>query len=891
MTGWLAAIASLAGALLFLASPVAAQPVTGHAPNDDFLQIVFVGSVAEARIGDRGETNEDELLLGQQFPIQTGQFDLMSDEIYSWTLSYEPASIGGTVRFSFEGTELIMATATPFNSFFIRTYAERPDSSILVSNLVLGPPPSAGGGGLTIFETTMPGTPASSAADGNGADLDVLKISGVDLLVGFTLQGQVMMEFAQADPQPTGEQLSFKVFVADDGNPPGVTDSDGDGIPDDGDNCPNKANADQANNDSDDLGDVCDNCPFTANPGQEDGDQDGAGDACDNCLSLSNTNQNDRDFDGVGDRCDNCPDNANGPDQGTCSEGAAGQLCMTDSECGVEFTPGFCSLNQEDADTTTRNGDVCEASNVIFEFVGAPLAASSNLMVSASAAIASFVQVVTEIDLRLDCGARDIAAANIGIRLPADAVFQDFAGCTANPDDPPPPDDAVRTDATQLNCSNAGVELGVAIDRDASFTIGTGITDPIDGDGIDGPPPQIVILRLFGAGGILCRATDLTPTELGPLRLVSLLEGSKPTVSIEGFDSFPDGGLALLEQVGGAAVPADLVQTTVIPAFPEVSLQLTPALDDPLGNRRYQITMQTDRLIHRIAFGLTSFAGVTPSQMHFGSCVNFEAGQPDDLRSCILGDPDLGPGVRAGADLTFTQGPIPGEDTLFVALEGRYTGTPRSLNHARANELLGIVTFTLPDGVPPVPVPQITFVGVTDMPGVTEAITPADLLGALNADLNVTLVNTFDSDEDSDGDFVGDNSDNCDFFPNGIELLAQGGEPQGNHGGVGTDVGDDDIGDLCQCGDVSGDGIVSNATVVPGASDDVTECQEVLAVCGNQNPCVVPPGASFDAAAVQRCSVDGGTQNSIIDIIIMEVELGGADSGAAIGQVCTPAIP
>jgi hypothetical protein len=316
--------------------------------------------------------------------------------------------------------------------------------------------------------------------------------------------------------------------------------------------------------------------------------------------------------------------------------------------------------------------------------------------------------------------------------------------------------------------------------------------------------------------------------------------------------------------------------------------------------------MQTDRLIHRIAFGLTSFAGVNPDVMHFGSCVNFEAGQPGDLRSCNPGDPDLGPGVRAAFSLgelerlTFTQGPFPsegppepGEDTLFVALEGLYAPAPRSLNHAGANELLGVVTFSnLPEGTPSVPVPQITFVGVTDMPGVEEAITPADLLGDLDADLNVQLVNTFDSDEDSDGDFVGDNSDNCVFFPNGVELLAQGGVPQGNHGGVGTDATDDGVGDLCQCGDVSGDGIVSDAIVVPETSNDVTGCQEVLAVCGTQSPCAIPPGASFDVQDVERCSVDGGTQRSIIDIVIMELELGyEGDSGAEIGQVCTPAVP
>ena len=40
------------------------------------------------------------------------------------------------------------------------------------------------------------------------------------------------------------------------GQPP--IDSDGDGVPDESDNCPDDANADQANNDSDSLGDVCD---------------------------------------------------------------------------------------------------------------------------------------------------------------------------------------------------------------------------------------------------------------------------------------------------------------------------------------------------------------------------------------------------------------------------------------------------------------------------------------------------------------------------------------------------------------------------------------------------------------------------------------------------------
>jgi hypothetical protein len=64
------------------------------------------------------------------------------------------------------------------------------------------------------------------------------------------------------------------------GCPTGVTDTDGDGIADASDNCPNTANADQADSDMDGVGDVCDNCPDIANSSQADADGDGTGDAC-----------------------------------------------------------------------------------------------------------------------------------------------------------------------------------------------------------------------------------------------------------------------------------------------------------------------------------------------------------------------------------------------------------------------------------------------------------------------------------------------------------------------------------------------------------------------------------------------------------------------------------
>lgn len=53
------------------------------------------------------------------------------------------------------------------------------------------------------------------------------------------------------------------------------------GIPNEGDNCPTKANRHQEDIDGDNIGDVCDNCPRVRNPSQEDADRDNVGDACD----------------------------------------------------------------------------------------------------------------------------------------------------------------------------------------------------------------------------------------------------------------------------------------------------------------------------------------------------------------------------------------------------------------------------------------------------------------------------------------------------------------------------------------------------------------------------------------------------------------------------------
>ena len=96
------------------------------------------------------------------------------------------------------------------------------------------------------------------------------------------------------------------------------TDSDGDGVADADDECPDTANKSEAglcgcdepdfDDDGDGLINCLDNCPGADNPDQADLDGDGVGDLCDNCEILANADQSDRDGDGVGDACDLSPD-------------------------------------------------------------------------------------------------------------------------------------------------------------------------------------------------------------------------------------------------------------------------------------------------------------------------------------------------------------------------------------------------------------------------------------------------------------------------------------------------------------------------------------------------------------------------------------------------------
>ncbi len=78
-------------------------------------------------------------------------------------------------------------------------------------------------------------------------------------------------------------------------------DTDGDGAPDNRDNCPTQANRDQADANMNMIGDACEAA------GAPDEDHDGRPDAADNCIRVWNVNQGDDDHDGIGNACDPTP--------------------------------------------------------------------------------------------------------------------------------------------------------------------------------------------------------------------------------------------------------------------------------------------------------------------------------------------------------------------------------------------------------------------------------------------------------------------------------------------------------------------------------------------------------------------------------------------------------
>lgn len=144
---------------------------------------------------------------------------------------------------------------------------------------------------------------------------------------------------------------------------------------------------------------------------------------------------------------------------------------------------------------------------------------------------------------------------------------------------------------------------------------------------------------------------------------------------------------------------------------------------------------------------------------------------------------------------------------------------------------------------------------------VQNSASPAD---ALVIPVALSKGNVFDQVvlADADGDLVPDSADNCPFIANA---------DQSDLGGVGAGASPDGIGDMCQCGDVSGNGRVTTA--------DATLIKRSL---------LVPPTAAL--ARPDLCNVGGSSACTTADATITTRALL-APPTASVQQACAPALP
>jgi hypothetical protein len=141
---------------------------------------------------------------------------------------------------------------------------------------------------------------------------------------------------------------------------PDFGDSDGDGIVDGLDNCPEDYNPGQEDDDGDTVGDVCDECPGYDD--RIDTDGDGVADGCDECEGDDASG--DSDGDGICDDIDECfGDNATGDSDG---DGVCDDLdqCWGDDATGDSDGDGVCDdLDECEGDDATGDTDgdgVCD---------------------------------------------------------------------------------------------------------------------------------------------------------------------------------------------------------------------------------------------------------------------------------------------------------------------------------------------------------------------------------------------------------------------------------------------------------------------------------------------------------------------------------------------------
>jgi hypothetical protein len=145
---------------------------------------------------------------------------------------------------------------------------------------------------LGASDVAEPATPDS----GSGVLVRLTMLARGDGSSSLGLEQESLFDYRAGESPPIGtitvDSKSGAQVMVSGGTCPG--DTDGDGVPNAYDNCPQVPNTDQTNTDGDGQGDACD----------DDDDNDTVADVSDNCPLVDNPDQTDTDGDGLGDACD-----------------------------------------------------------------------------------------------------------------------------------------------------------------------------------------------------------------------------------------------------------------------------------------------------------------------------------------------------------------------------------------------------------------------------------------------------------------------------------------------------------------------------------------------------------------------------------------------------------